>query len=246
MELHINVTTSDSCKVLVQDISEYLPEDFQETVKGKFKYSDTISIDVLQHNKPKETTYRNPVYNKHTDIQPSEISVDFDGWFTVIHIVLPSNEWFAKELSKQTGSALGLYSLVYYSDGETIYKYINNSSVEVSIEEIIEVNNEDTTISTVEKDYVSICYLRRCYINLCKQIFEDRGFNECWNKVNVDSELVFKRDLVWMAINVIKYLTECNQLAEVARIIDNIRGCNGLCAPTNVTSRVDGCGCCKT
>lgn len=243
MELKINVTTNDCCKVVVQDISEYLPEDFQETVKGKFKYSETVSIDVLQHNEPTETTYRNPVYKKHSDNNPSEINVDFDGWFTVVHIVLPSQEWFARELSKEVGSALGLYSLVYYSNGETIYKYTGETSVEVTIDEIMEVNPVNSTISTVEKDYVSICYLRKCYIKLCKQIFEDRGFNECWNKQGVDSELVFKRDLVWMAINVIKYHTQCNQLAEVARIISIINGCNGLCSNTKINSTINGCGC---
>ena len=65
MELNINVTTSDNCKIMVSDISTYLAEDFSGTVKGKFKYSDTVSIDVLQHNKTTETVYRDPIYTKH-------------------------------------------------------------------------------------------------------------------------------------------------------------------------------------
>lgn len=48
-----------------------------------------------------------------------------------------------------------------------------------------------------------------------------------------------------MAINVIKYLTECEQLAEVERIIETIKGCNGLCVSSDVTSKTSGCGCCK-
>ena len=55
----------------------------------------------------------------------------------------------------------------------------------------------------------------------------------------------FARDLVWMAINVIKYLTECEQLAEVERIIETIKGCNGLCVSSDVTSKTSGCGCYK-
>nr|DAH97494.1 MAG TPA: hypothetical protein [Caudoviricetes sp.] len=50
MELKINLITCnscDSCKVTVQDTSTYLPEDNIGTVKGKFKFSDTVSIDVL-------------------------------------------------------------------------------------------------------------------------------------------------------------------------------------------------------
>lgn len=243
MELNINVTTSDSCKVIIQDKSEYLPESFTGIVKGKFKFSDTVSVDVLQHNKVQETVYRDPTYTPHDNSGLIQIPVKFDGWFTVIHIVLPSKQWFESELSKAEGSALGLYNIVYFSDGVNIYKYIDESISQVTIDEVLEVNPIDTTISKTDRDYVSICFLRKCYINLCQQIFNDRGFSSCWNKNKVDSELVYKRDLVWMAINVIKYLTECEQLAEVQRIIETLQGCNGLCISSNITSRTNGCGC---
>ena len=245
MELSIKITTSDSCKVIVQDLSAYLPEDQTGIVKGKFKYSDTISIDVLQHNKSKETVYTDPVYTLHNTADPVNIPVKFDGWFTVIHLVLPTKNWFDRESSKQEGSAIGLYNIVYYSDGASIYKYVNGQSSETTIDEIIEVNLVDTTVSRTGEDYVSICFLRKCYINLCQQIFNSRGFSPCWNKNDIDSDLIFRRDLVWMAINVIKYLTECEQLAEVERIIETIKGCNGLCVSSDVTSKTSGCGCCK-
>ena len=245
MELNINVTTSDSCKIIVSDISTYLAEDFSGTVKGKFKYSDTVSIDVLQHNKTTETVYRDPVYTKHDTLQPINIPVEFDGWFDVIHLVLPSIEWFNREINKSEGSALGLYDLVYFSDGIDIYKYLDGNVSQVTINEVLEVNPINTTVSKTNRDYISICFLRKCYINLCQQIFEDRGFSRCWNKNKVDSELIYKRDLVWMAINVIKYLTECEQLAEVERIIETIQGCNGLCVSSNLTSKTNGCGCSK-
>ena len=245
MELNINVTTSDNCKIMVSDISTYLAEDFSGTVKGKFKYSDTVSIDVLQHNKTTETVYRDPVYTKHDTLQPINIPVEFDGWFDVIHLVLPSIEWFNREINKSEGSALGLYDLVYFSDGIDIYKYLDGNVSQVTIIEVLEVNPINTTVSKTNRDYISICFLRKCYINLCQQIFEDRGFSRCWNKNKVDSELIYKRDLVWMAINVIKYLTECEQLAEVERIIETIQGCNGLCVSSNLTSKTNGCGCSK-
>ena len=245
MELNINVTTSNNCKIIVSDISTYLAEDFSGTVKGKFKYSDTVSIDVLQHNKTTETVYRDPVYTKHDTLQPINIPVEFDGWFDVIHLVLPSIEWFNREIDKSEGSALGLYDLVYFSDGIDIYKYLDGNVSQVTIIEVLEVNPINTTVSKTNRDYVSICFLRKCYINLCQQIFEDRGFSRCWNKNKVDSELIYKRDLVWMAINVIKYLTECEQLAEVERIIETIQGCNGLCVSSNLTSKTNGCGCSK-
>ena len=240
MELNINIITSNKCKIVVQDVSTYLAEDFSGIVKGKFKYSDTISIDVLQHNQTLKT-----IYTKHDTLKSIDIPIGFDGWFSLVHLVIPNIEWFNKELEKTEGSALGLYDIVYFSDGTDIYKYINGETSQVTIDDILEINTVNTTISRISRDFVSICFLRKCYINLCQQIFEDRGFSHCWNKNKVDSELIYKRDLVWMAINVIKYLTECEQLAEVERIIETIQGCNGLCVSSNLTSKTNGCGCSK-
>ena len=255
MELNIKITTSDSCKVTIQDLSTYLPEDSTILAKHEFKYSDTLSIDVLQHNKsPQETVYITHAFNKHTTKNSTTFSIDFDGWFTLTHIVLPTKEWFDTQLSileqpegleEQEASALGMYDIVYYSDGQYIYKYVDGVSKEVPLSEIVEFNPINTTLLKTEKDYVSICLLRKCYINLCQQIFNGRGFSACLNNNKVDSELTFKRDLVWMAINVVKYLTECEQLAEAERILESIQGCNGLCNSSNMTSSINGCGCSK-
>lgn len=244
MNLDIKITTSDNCKVIIEDISNYLSEQSTSQAKNNFKYSDTISLAILKLNKVKEAEYKKYKFFKHIECKQFPIEVKFDGWFTVNYIVLPSSDWFYRELDKEVPS-LGLYNTVYFSDGSTIYKYINNNIETASIEEIAEVNTVNTTLSRISKDYVSICYLRKCYINLCQQIFESRGFSSCWNKSNIDSELVYKRDLTWMAINIIKYLTECEQLYEVERIIELIKGCNGLCPSKNNTSNISGCGCSK-
>lgn len=247
MDLKIKLTkcnACDECKVTVQDESTYLPEDSTGTVKGKFKFSETVSIDILSLNKTSDTVYVNTVYSMHSIKENSTIEITSDGWFSLIHVVLPSIEWFNKEKAKSEGSALGLYNIVYYTDGKQIYKYIDDTSKVVTIAEIVEVNPINTTISVVSEDFISICYLRKCYINLCNQIFQNRGFSSCWKDNKIDSEMVYKRDLVWMALNVIKYLTECEQLAEVERIIETINGCNGLCSSSS-TKNSNGCGCSK-
>lgn len=245
MELNINIITNSHCKVVIEDNTEYLNESSTGTSKGSFKYSDTASIIVLQHNKTQETVVKTPTYDYHTS-DYIEVPVGFDGWFTVNYLVLPNKAWFDREFQKGSGSALGLYSIVYFVDEGHVYKYVNGTIDSASIEEVLEINPINTTISKTSKDYVSICFLQKCYVNLCRQIFNDRGFSQCWNKNSVDSELVYKRDLVWMAINVIKYLTEFNQLSEVERIIEQITSCNGLCKSNSTyQSKSSGCGCSK-
>ena len=245
MELNINIITDAHCKVIIEDNTEYLSETSTGISKGGFKYSDTVSVVVLQHNKTQETVVKSPTYDYQTS-DYIEVPVGFDGWFTINYIVLPNKDWFDREREKSSGSALGLYDIVYFVDNGYIYKYVNGEIDGASIEEVLEVNPINTTISKTSKDYVSICFLQKCYVNLCQQIFNDRGFSQCWNKNSVDSELVYKRDLVWMAINVIKYLTEFNQLAEVERIIEQINGCNGLCKSNSTYQPASsGCGCSK-
>lgn len=247
MELNIKIFSNNSCKLVVEDKTEYLKETFSGVLEGKFKYSDTASVIILQHNKAKETVTKAVQYEDHT-AKYFEIPIDFDGWFSVDYIVLPTRKWFEIEKAKTEGSALNLYKVVYFIDGENIYKYLNGKETQVPIDEVLLVNPVDMPVFKVTKDYISICFLWKCYINLCQQIFNSRGFSSCWNKNTIDSELVYKRDLVWMAINVIKYLTklhsECNPtLSEVERIIELISGCNGLCTSSSTTQKTSGCGC---
>lgn len=239
MELDININTCDGCKVIIQDNSEYLPETSTKINKGKFKFSDTISIDVLQHVKGQRTI----TYTIHDTSKYIEIPVNLDGKFTVTHIILPSKKWFESELLKTEGSNIGIYNIVYFSDGISIYKYINGDLQEINIDEVLLINQVNTTISKIEREFISICFLRKCYINLCQEIFNNKLFSPCYDRNTSNKELSYKRDLIWMAINVIKYLTECNQLEEVQRIIDIIQGCNGICPQITLTKNKNGCGC---
>lgn len=242
----IKVCTGAQCAVAITEIdTHYLNETSTSIAKNKFRYSDTVSIDVLQLNRSTEQKVQNPVFTvRDSQVKPVQLPVSFDGWFTVCHIVIPNEKWFQRELKKETGSALNLYNTVYYSNGAKIYKYINNEITEVSIEELINRNIEDTTISIVKKDYVSVCFLRKCYINLCQQLFNSNIISECSNNRKNNCDLAFQRDLIWMALNVIQYLTELNQLSETERIIEQLgRGCNGLCKQTFEQLSKSGCGC---
>jgi hypothetical protein len=170
-------------------------------------------------------------------------------------------------MAKGLGSALYLYDVVYFFDKNQIYKIVRTSSGSggsygpgfddsweqntttnfelegVTLEEVIYRNVEGTTISRVCEDYVSICFLNRCYIDLAQQIFRAAGFNACDKKNQIDPDLIFRRDLVWMTINVIKYMTDLGQLAEAQRIIERIAGCNGLCRDQFNKMPDHECGC---
>ncbi len=243
MELKINVITNNTCKVYVQDLTTYRQDNDGLGDFNNFYLQDTISVDLLIQNKLQEDITKEIIISNHED-SLVQIPVTIDGVFSIVHYVLPTKEWFDREFQKPSKGEISHYDIVYYSDGENFYKYIDSTSEIVPFEEILNLNLNAAkyTVYNVEKKYVSICFLRKCYINLCQQIFNNKMFSSCWSKSNVDSELIFKRDFAWMAINVIKYLTECEQLEEVQRIIENIQSCNGIC-PQNLKSNGNGCGC---
>lgn len=242
----IKVCTGAQCAVKITEVvGDYLNESSTATAKNKFRYSDTVSIDVLQLNKSTEYQIQTPVFTiRDNEVKSTQLPISFDGWFTICHIVLPSDKWFNTELEKGMNSAANLYDVVYYTDGKQIFKYVDNNSQEVTLDEVINRNSEGTTISIVKKDYVSVCFLKKCYINLCRQLFESNIISQCSTNKKDNCDLIFKRDLVWMALNVIQYATELNHLTEAERIIEQLgRGCNGLCKETVQQQSKSGCGC---
>ena len=247
MELNININTNDNCTITIVDKSTYLPES-SSSINKLFKYSDTISITTIELNKTDEVLGKSVIYSEHNNPVDIQIPIKFDGWFTINYIVLPTKEWFDEQIKKEA-SQINVFDTVFYVDGTNIYKYTGSVSEPSSIEEVLRNTEENTTISKMSKEYVSICFLRKCYINLCYEIFNSRGFSRCSSTSKVDSELIYKRDLVWMTINVIKYLTQNattpDKLFEIQRIIENIQGCNGLCTPTFKNSTYHGCNCNK-
>jgi len=54
--------------------------------------------------------------------------------------------------------------------------------------------------------YFQLCKLRACYIALAQQVLDERSGIRCDN--DVKSSSIYKRDLVWSAINTIMYMAE--------------------------------------
>ena len=240
MELKIN-TDINKNQIIVTDVSTtYLEEDDPSFSLNCFRKSDTQSIVIASINKLKGEEVA-------TSTIGNIINIDRDGWLTIYYLVLPTKEWFIR--ASKASNILDLYDIVYYVSKGNVYWYQSNTQEFGQVHQLQELidlaqlPNVKTTLSYAKADRVSIFNLEKCYINLCQQIFESRGFSQCYNKNNIDSELIYKRDLVWMAINVIKYLAECNQPYEVERIIELLYSCNGVCGDKKVRSNGKGCGC---
>ena len=196
-------------------------DDLIYPIKGMSK-DDCISIYIVQNNRTINPTivYKQVGNPGETFTIPSQ-----DGYLSFCHIVLPTEEFF--------NSHEGQFTYWATEDGRVFKK-----AGQVDIQEIIEVN--DSTLIKHIHNFFSVYHLRKCYVSLCQKIFNDTAFDRCFNG-KVNSQLIYKRDLVWAALNVIQYMIDSNQLAEAQRLLERINGCNGLCSSENTGDK--GCGC---
>ena len=183
-----------------------------------------------------------------------------DGHYTIAKIMIPNEESF---------QPIEGYTTYYYANTQVIdpkyetyeiHKVVYEEGVEVSDEivelpELIEVNCEEGTGVKLYREliqYFSICYLYKCYANLCKRLFKDlfgptkNGRMKpcsCGEKIDLDVNLKYKRDLVQSTLSVIQYLVDCNRLEEAQRILERIGSCNGICPTANDNISKSRCGC---
>lgn len=171
-----------------------------------------VYVYILQLNQTYDTKNQTIIRTNIDD----EIKFDLglDGFYTLITIKIST------DISKP----------YYYKNGK-FYKNIK----EVELSEIINVNPEISEVEVNYDYYFQTCHLRQCYVSICQKIFDSQANIDC-NKSNLDKELVYKRDLVWSALNVIKYMAEQDQFEEAERLLEKITRCNGLCPNS-------GCGC---
>ena len=226
-------------KISIIDKSQYMPEgnDYMVNTNFKLKKSDSASITLLfANNYSDKSQYQTASFD-------CQIPVNFDSWYTVYYIVLPTKNWVY-----QNQVIADLFSLVFYIENNKIYRYSKQGVDEELLDysELIryaDLPDVKHNISITSQDFMSICFLQKCYVNLCQQIFKDKNFVRCSNKV--DHSLSYTKDLVWMALNVIKYMVEMNQLFEAQRILEIIYSCNGICKNGNSKFYESNCGCSK-
>ena len=270
MESHFILTTVSDCKLQIVDQSDYV----KESTITDYSFSDSVSLNLLYNNQINNDILIKQEVLDHSDIalqskqynyiatedadnyasiddnyialeskDISEFQLKNDGKLTAYHFIIPTKQWlnkFTSEVLFQT------YPIVIYYDNGQFYKSIDGgvTSEIITYEIIKEINPITTNIAKCKKSTFSLCFLYKCYINYCKQVLE-QDISKCITK---DSDLVFRRDFVWMTINVIKYYLENGQLDEAQRLLEETMSCNGFCKSnilkyslTNNT--VSGCGC---
>lgn len=251
MEAKFNICKKGTCGIQVsgleRDSDQYLEQKQVSFRNYTFEQTATINIVVAISSDETETLESYSLV-PHTDIDIDEITLEKDGLKRIEHIIIPTDTWF-NYVREMDESALDTYENGVYILGrdDKFLKYKHGQFTEVSIEEILEINQEDTTLIKASLHTFELCHLEECFFKLCMYLLDNMPcLDPCFNeKMRGFSGDILNRDIIWMVLNAIKYCIEQQQFFRAQKLLERVETCWGICRDLdNINStQYKGCGC---
>lgn len=218
--LDININISTECKLHVQDQTKY-SSNLSSNESMRFNDLRTHILVIEQ---------KDSLFVTYSEVREFEVPLEIEGLFTAHYLVIPNKFTI--------GSPTG-----YYWDGDhPIYVDALGNEKRIELKTLLTINVESTNIKRFSKDFLSICGLKNCYIKICKELMNKSCPENCSGTQY--SELSYKKDLLWMAINILEYLIEFDRIDEANQLLKQVYyGCNGLCKQTTLRLGDYDCGC---
>lgn len=232
---------------------EYVSTISQTT--GKFTYLNTVTINQIQRINAKEevveTTYQtfehklvNIDGEDYDDLDVTRYKFPQDGLYKVSHLILPTKEWLDEyyatfEESPETSS----YNLVVYYDNGLIYIHDQEEDQLITLDELFQINVLPTMSLFKEELFTfSTVDLHKCLYKINNQLLHQYCPINC--EKHADPDLIWKRDLLRMALYVIKYELELKLYFKAQITLEDINGCTPFCdTVVNNNKKHLGCGC---
>ena len=260
MEFDIDIHTGLNGKITIEDYSreysQYFPEDQIVQEYGRYKYSESKTLNIIMKINSGKITLVDVLLHDHDqlvedptqpgsflyDVEKTDFTVKQDGYYNVNHLVLPTMTWYNETYLKQTDD--------YRAGFETVYIIGTDNKlgfVECTVKEIVERNHEGTTIEKCIIDVFYTGFLQMCYINYCRKLFAKltKGCNYACAPEDV-KDLTYARDFLWMVLNTIDYQISFKQYMEAQRVLEMTNYCGGFCQNQELNAGPStGCGCSK-
>ena len=251
MEARFNICKKGTCGIQVsgleRDSDQYLDQEQVSFRNYTFEQSATVNI-VIAISSDETEKLESYSLVPHTDIDVDEITLEKDGLKKVQHIIIPTKDWFNYVYRMDETSFDSYINGVYFlGEEDKFFKYKYGQITEVPIEEIIEINQEDTTLIKAELHTFELCHLEECFFKLCMYLLDNMPCTDpCFNeKMKGFTGEILNRDIIWMALNAIKYCIEQQQFSRSQKILERVETCWGICRDLdNINStQYKGCGC---
>lgn len=232
------VEQSCDCKINIIDNSYCLYSE------DTFNYEDTLTLDIITKEKLDTTEIVALSFIPHIkdhSLNESQISLKSDGRFKITHIIIPTLEWYLKK-----DWSCQKYKNIYITDHNKIYKIENKEYIEIDpLDLTTNINLEKSTIVKDEKLFFTICYLYKCYMNMCTELLSTMEKNAPTYDKDLDKNIVYKRDFLYISIKILQKLIECCNFEDSEEIIEGLEGCNGFCPHYSIINKSTSseCGC---
>ncbi len=259
-----SITLDDSCVLTVTDITGFysnpsnvtgfLPEaDSSSLAFNVYKISHGYFLNTILASKynanPSVTNVGeslvqiptgsvNPTYG--SNFTPSSYTLSKDGTYNARRYFIPSLAFY----NANHTNAIYNGKTMYYYDGTDIYKIISSVATKIALADFV---LEDLTLANVlftDNLFISLCKTNNCYFTIMSTLL-DLDLSSCQPDV-VIAKLTSDRDLVYMTLEVIKYLQDQNNLTQIQKVIEALDSCSLLCGgsvKSTTRSASGGCGC---
>lgn len=211
-----------------------------------------VYVYILQLNKVDGTTETQTIIREYVQ-QKIKFTIKKDGFYTLCKLKIKRDDLSKSqfpdfktlydkynEMTQLERDDFDSKGIVYYNNKVFYYKEPNKTLDqvrEITIQEIVSLEHSLTNVDFTYYYYFQVCKLRACYATLAQKVLDQRSGIRCGIK-DVSKEDIYKRDLVWSALNTILYMAEQEQFEEAQRLLESIVGCNGLC-----DDKYSNCGC---
>lgn len=246
MELNINIHETVNGDLFVKELAyqeeQYVTSSAAQFTDNSVMFSASSSITVLkQFTSTTSTIVKAFVHDHSTTDVVNKFSVTTDGWYEIIHLVVPNSVWLAAAIEQDV---LSQYKSIYICDNDQLYKYENGALTETDIDILLaDEALKSSNIWMTEKDAFVLFNLWQCYLNYCKKMLE----GECSQDSKChgcDDELTKNRNLIWIFLNALQYYVKFGEMQKAQEFLENISGCNSLCSNEMFSKEYD-CGCAK-
>lgn len=253
-KIKFNVSLTTDCAVTLADVTGFtdtnttgfILESAGTIPLDSYKLSSGYFLDIITYNKYNRqpivvltgalsNTPTAEVLPVYTDNFPAiSYALSQDSIYTLHRYFIMSDVFYNSQLSTDRFDG----KIVYYTDGIDIYKVTEGVANKITSAAFVLEDQELSTNLHTSNTFVSTCYTNKCYYTLMQKILLDQ---DCMDCSKLDNATVKYMDLMYMSLEVIKYLKDLGTISEIQRVIESLDTCGGVCGPIVKTN--SNCGC---
>lgn len=257
-KIKTNINFSNSCILSLTDttgfksvsnLDGFVAEDGTYDDFNDYKVSDGYFINLLIYHKyygdPKLLNPNDLYFHINSiDVKPvyadnfstNNYTLTKDGVYTFKRVFVITKQFYEDNLD--TGRFDDKEVIYYDPDLGAFYEVTEGTPDEITITDVANKFSNKHAGSVAQYKFVSTCYLNKCLYLIQKSII-DANMAACASEFK---DLLTKRDLIHMTLQVIKYLKDDGHLDEVQRVIEGLDTCGMICESISKKNNTD-CGC---